>query len=110
MTFDREPDLDNANVGMPDTRKFRRNRVFYGKLPARRLLFLSFRRCFMVKINSEELDAAGRTLAECLASAGYDPKRIAVERNGEIVPRAQYAETVLQNGDCVEIVRFVGGG
>ncbi|MCI8510362.1 MAG: sulfur carrier protein ThiS [Lachnospiraceae bacterium] len=64
----------------------------------------------MVKINNEELDAAGRTLAEYLASAGYDSKRIAVECNGEIVPRAQYAETVLQNGDCVEIVRFVGGG
>ena len=64
----------------------------------------------MEKNNNKELDAAGRTLAECVASAGYDSKRIAVERNGEIVPRAQYAETVLQNGDSVEIVRFVGGG
>ncbi|MBQ4606606.1 MAG: sulfur carrier protein ThiS, partial [Clostridia bacterium] len=32
------------------------------------------------------------------------------ERNGEIIPKAMYGETVLEDGDCVEIVRFVGGG
>ena len=64
----------------------------------------------MVKINGYELDIAGKTLAEYLASTEYDSKRIAVERNGEIVPKAMYSETVLENGDCVEIVSFVGGG
>ena len=64
----------------------------------------------MVKINGHELNIAGKTLAEYLASANYDPKRIAVERNGEIVPKAKYGETVLEDGDCLEIVRFVGGG
>ncbi|MBQ2725432.1 MAG: sulfur carrier protein ThiS [Clostridia bacterium] len=64
----------------------------------------------MVKINGCELDIAGKTLAEYLAVANYDPKRIAVERNGEIVPKAKYGETVLEDGDNVEIVRFVGGG
>ena len=64
----------------------------------------------MVKINGCELDIAGKTLAEYLAAANYDPKRIAVERNGEIVPKAKYGETVLEDGDNVEIVRFVGGG
>ncbi len=64
----------------------------------------------MVKINGAELDVAGKTLAEYLSGTKYDPKRIAVERNGEIVPKAKYAETVLQNGDSVEIVSFVGGG
>jgi len=36
--------------------------------------------------------------------------RIAVERNEEIVPKAKYAETVLADGDVVEVVNFVGGG
>lgn len=64
----------------------------------------------MVKINGTDFDAAGKTLAEFLASADYDPKRIAVERNGDIVPKAQYEETVLMDGDSVEVVSFVGGG
>ncbi len=64
----------------------------------------------MVKINGEELNVAGRTVAEYLATTSYDPKRIAVERNGQIVPKAQYSETVLKDGDSVEVVSFVGGG
>ena len=64
----------------------------------------------MVQINGENLAVAGKTVAAYLAEAGYDTQRLAVERNGEIVPRAQYGETVLQDGDSVEIVRFVGGG
>ena len=64
----------------------------------------------MVKINGEEVNMAGKTLAEYLASTNYDPKRIAVERNGDIVPKAKYGETVLQDGDNIEIVSFVGGG
>ena len=64
----------------------------------------------MVKINGTEYDAAGKTIAEYLETTDYNPLRIAVERNGEIVPKATYAETVLQDGDNVEIVNFVGGG
>ena len=64
----------------------------------------------MVKTNGEELNIAGKTLAEYLASTNYDPKRIAVERNGDIVPKAKYGETILQDGDNVEVVSFVGGG
>lgn len=64
----------------------------------------------MVKINGEERDAAGMTLAEYLAGTDFAPGRVAVERNGEIVPKADYAGTLLADGDSVEIVRFVGGG
>ncbi len=64
----------------------------------------------MVKINGEELNLAGKTVAEYLRATNYDPKRIAVERNGKIVPKAQYDKTVLQDGDCIEVVSFVGGG
>ena len=64
----------------------------------------------MVKVNGTELDIAGKTLTEYLATTNYDMKRIAVERNGDIVPKAQYDETVLQDGDSLEVVSFVGGG
>ena len=64
----------------------------------------------MVKINGTAYDVAGKTLAECLESTSYDSKRIAVERNGEIVPKAAYGTTVLEEEDALEIVSFVGGG
>ena len=64
----------------------------------------------MVKINGEELDITGRTVAEYLAENGYDTKRVAVELNGDILPKAQYDSTALQDGDSVEVVSFVGGG
>ena len=64
----------------------------------------------MVKINGKELNIAGKTVAEYLATTNYESKRIAVECNGDIVPKAQYGETVLKDGDSVEVVSFVGGG
>jgi len=50
------------------------------------------------------------TLAQLLVNMDLSRKRVAVERNGEIVPRSQYAEVDLQNGDQLEIVAAVGGG
>ena len=64
----------------------------------------------MVKVNGTELDIAGKTVSEYLATTNYDPKRIAVERNGDIVFKSLYDATVLENGDSLEIVSFVGGG
>ena len=64
----------------------------------------------MVKVNGTELNIAGKTIAEYLATTDYDPKRIAVERNGDIVFKTQYGETVLEDGDSLEVVSFVGGG
>lgn len=64
----------------------------------------------MVKINGELLDIDGKTLAVYLTESGFDPKRVAVERNGSIVPKAEYAETILRDGDSLEVVSFVGGG
>ena len=64
----------------------------------------------MVKVNGKELDLAGKTVAEYLLTTEYDAKRIAVERNGEIVFKSQYSETVLKDGDSIEVVIFVGGG
>ena len=64
----------------------------------------------MVKVNGKELDLAGKTIAEYLLTTDYDANRIAVERNGEIVFKSQYSETVLKDGDSIEVVIFVGGG
>lgn len=64
----------------------------------------------MVKVNGVELDIAGKTVAEYIATTDYDPKRIAVECNGEIVFKSQYEVTVLKDGDSLEVVSFVGGG
>ena len=64
----------------------------------------------MVKVNGTELDIAGKTVAQYLTTTNYAPKRIAVERNGDIVFKSQYDATILQDGDSLEIVSFVGGG
>ena len=64
----------------------------------------------MVKVNGTELDIAGKTVSEYLATTNYDPKRIAVERNGDIVFKSQYDVTVIDDGDSIEVVSFVGGG
>ena len=64
----------------------------------------------MVKINGKETAADGKTLQTYLDEAGYPVKRIAVERNGEIIPKSKYEETVLCDGDKIESVSFVGGG
>lgn len=54
--------------------------------------------------------AADQTLAGLIEQLGYTGKRIATERNGEIVPKSQYADTLLAAGDRLEIVVAVGGG
>ena len=64
----------------------------------------------MVKINGELLYKDGKTISEMLADMEISGQRVAVEINEEIVPKAKYDETVLKDGDRVEVVRFVGGG
>ncbi|MGL1832015.1 sulfur carrier protein ThiS [Rhodocyclaceae bacterium SMB388] len=58
---------------------------------------------------SETLDD-GATVATVLAARQLVGKRVAVERNGEIVPKGRHAETVLTDGDRLEVVVAVGGG
>ena len=41
---------------------------------------------------------------------GLDRRKVAIERNGAIVPRSLHADTILVDGDAIEIVHFVGGG
>lgn len=50
------------------------------------------------------------SVADLVAVLGLDPRKVAVERNLEIVPRSTYADTALADGDRIEIVTFIGGG
>lgn len=54
--------------------------------------------------------AAGTTVTGLLAELGLAERRVAVERNREVVPRADHARTALADGDTLELVTFVGGG
>jgi sulfur carrier protein len=51
-----------------------------------------------------------RTIHDLVLHLGYADKRIAVEQNGDIVPRSQHAQAPLAEGDHIEIVVAVGGG
>jgi thiamine biosynthesis protein ThiS len=52
----------------------------------------------------------GSTVAELVATLAMQADRVALEQNGEIVPRTQWAATPIAEGDRMEIVHFVGGG
>ena len=64
-----------------------------------------------LKINGEDRTVGdGVTLAELLEQLELAGKYVAVERNREVISFRTYAETVLAEGDCLEIVTLVGGG
>ena len=65
----------------------------------------------MIKVNgvlTEQLE--GLTVDEFLQKNGYKKEYVAVERNGQIVPKKEYDTVVLKNQDSLEVVSFVGGG
>jgi len=64
-----------------------------------------------IHLNGQEtrLDQV-QTVQDLVVHLGYQDKRIAVERNGDIVPRSQHGQTALVDGDRLEIVVAVGGG
>lgn len=64
-----------------------------------------------VRVNGGERRVpAGSVLSALLAELGVSTPRVAVERNREIVPKAHYGSTRLEDGDELEVVEFVGGG
>jgi sulfur carrier protein len=56
------------------------------------------------------VDTGARNVAALVQALGLEGKRIAIERNGEIVPKSRYADTQVLDGDRLEIVGAVGGG
>src|SRR5579859_2899098 len=64
-----------------------------------------------ITINGEQRQlAAAQSLEALLQDLRIDPKKVAVERNLEIVPRSTYGTVQLTSGDRLEIVHFIGGG
>lgn len=62
-------------------------------------------------INGRSVELEGETaLLEYLRSLGVEPRAVAVELNGRILERSEFASAVLREADQVEIVRMVGGG
>jgi thiamine biosynthesis protein ThiS len=64
-----------------------------------------------VTVNDEpHVLPAGATVADLVTTLGLGARRIAVELNRAVVPRAAYPSTTLRDGDALEVIHFVGGG
>jgi thiazole synthase len=64
-----------------------------------------------VAVNGEARSVrAGSSISAMLEAIGLDPRKIAVERNLEVVPRSTLGDVQVKDGDSFEIVHFVGGG
>lgn len=64
-----------------------------------------------IRVNGEEIAAVpGETVADLVSRLERDARLIAVERNGEVVPRRHWAEVDVEAGDRIEVVGFVQGG
>ncbi len=63
-----------------------------------------------LRINGEDKSIDASSLKDAVITMGLDPERVAVELNGRIVPRTDFDNVSLKNGDSLEIVHFVGGG
>lgn len=65
----------------------------------------------MIRVNGqEEVWEENLTIQDYISRHGYRTNHIAVEKNGNIVPKREYADTVIADGDQIEVVSFVGGG
>ena len=65
----------------------------------------------LITVNGEDKAFDGPlTVDAMLAALGIDGRRIAVERNREIVPKSAFGTVTLEDGDQIEIVQFIGGG
>ena len=64
-----------------------------------------------VRINGNNINLVSpMLLTDLLSINGYNPERIAVELNGDIVPRKKYNDVIVRDSDSLEIVSFIGGG
>ena len=65
----------------------------------------------LIKVNGKEIKyTSGMTVQDLVISLSYSTSRIAVERLGEIIPKKNYADSLINDGDKIEIVCFMGGG
>ena len=65
----------------------------------------------MITVNGKQIQLISEmSVADYLEQNNYQIKRIAVEMNGDILPKYSYSDTMLKDGDRLEVVSFVGGG
>lgn len=64
-----------------------------------------------ITLNGAEMEVdAGQTLGQLVDARGLERRMIAIEYNGEIIPRLDYDDTPINEGDVLEVVHMVGGG
>lgn len=63
-----------------------------------------------IKVNGKPESISVENLARYLQDRGLDPKALVVEHNGRVIQADRWAQTVLQEGDQLELLSFVGGG
>ncbi len=63
-----------------------------------------------IQINGEPREVQAATILALVQELGLDVRKVAVERNLEIVPRSLHDRTAIADGDRIEVVQFVGGG
>ena len=63
-----------------------------------------------IEVNGEPREVTAATVLALVEELGLDSRKVAVERNLEIVPRSLHAATPIAEGDRIEVVQFVGGG
>jgi sulfur carrier protein len=104
-----EPDPVNTGVGKRAERFFRCPAAFAAFLLSDR--HTGKKEAYVqIIVNGEPTVIQAMTVLDFLLSLSIDPKRVAVELNLDILPKANYKATLLNEGDRLEIVHFVGGG
>jgi len=63
-----------------------------------------------IELNGEPFEFLGSTALDLLVQLELDDKRLALERNGEVIVRSEHATCALAEGDCIELVQAIGGG
>ncbi len=63
-----------------------------------------------IHLNGEPRQVKARSLSELIEELGLTRRMIAIEQNLEVVPRSMYADTLLSDGDRIELVHMIGGG
>ena len=110
-----EPDVDNSAVGKLVWNWYDSCLTALALFMGRRFFFVSIFEQqgagMVVVLNGKKMDMTeGVTLLELLESKGLSPETVVVERNKEIVPADSFTDVVLNDGDHLEVLRFVGGG
>ena len=63
-----------------------------------------------IQLNGEQKEIEATTIAQLVIELGLEKRMLAVERNLEVVPKSEYADTTIEAGDRIEVVHMIGGG